>query len=317
MLTPELSVVICTHNPRPEYLSRTLAALAGQTLDRGGWELLVVDNASAAQVAERFDLSFHPRARVVREDTLGLTPARLRGIRETTGATLVLVDDDNVLAADYLAGALALAKEWPRLGVWGGQMLPEFEEPPAEWTRRYWNWIGLRKLERDLWSNVPNDLQTSPFGAGMCVRRPVAEEYARITASDPLRRSLDRTGGKLFAGGDSDLALTACDLGLGSGLFPRLTLTHLMPRGRLTEDYLLQLTEAMTYSSALLRFIREGEIPGTISRSDRLLKKYQSFFIPERDRRFDRAKQSGRESARREIERLQQAKATLANSSRS
>jgi glycosyltransferase involved in cell wall biosynthesis len=41
-----VSVIICTHNPRPHYLSRVPAALRSQTLPMEQWELLVIDNAS-------------------------------------------------------------------------------------------------------------------------------------------------------------------------------------------------------------------------------------------------------------------------------
>ena len=41
-----VSVAICTHNPRRDYLRRALAALEAQTLARDRWELVMVDNAS-------------------------------------------------------------------------------------------------------------------------------------------------------------------------------------------------------------------------------------------------------------------------------
>ena len=105
-LGPQLSVVICTHNPRTDYLGRCFAALEVQTLPRERWDLLVIDNACDEPLAPRLDLAWHPGARLVREDTLGLTPARLRGIQEATGPLLVFVDDDNVLDTDYLEVAL-------------------------------------------------------------------------------------------------------------------------------------------------------------------------------------------------------------------
>jgi glycosyltransferase involved in cell wall biosynthesis len=41
-----ISAVICTHNPRRDYLERTLQALKSQTLPLPDWELVIVDNAS-------------------------------------------------------------------------------------------------------------------------------------------------------------------------------------------------------------------------------------------------------------------------------
>ncbi|HTB63408.1 MAG TPA: glycosyltransferase family A protein, partial [Opitutales bacterium] len=91
----QISVLVCTHNPRADFMQRTLAALRAQTLLPYQWELIVIDNASQWPVAREFDFSWHPHARVVVESTLGLTPARLRAIREATAELLVFVDDDN------------------------------------------------------------------------------------------------------------------------------------------------------------------------------------------------------------------------------
>src|SRR4051812_49081425 len=102
---PGVSVIICAHNPRPDYLQRALDALKAQSLPQPQWELLLIDNASKEPLASAYDLSWHSRARHIRENELGLTAARLCGIRESTGELLVFVDDDNVLAPDYLANA--------------------------------------------------------------------------------------------------------------------------------------------------------------------------------------------------------------------
>jgi glycosyltransferase involved in cell wall biosynthesis len=297
MSVPGISVIVCTHNPRTEYLSRVIGALAAQTLPREQWELVLVDNASEQPLAAP------ENGRVTREATLGLTHARLRGIAETTGEVIVFVDDDNVLAPDYLAHAATIGREWPQLGTWGGQAFPEWHEAPQEWTRRFWNWIGIREFRGDLWSNIPNDTRTAPFGAGMCVRRKVAEAYAHSLATDPVRRALGRTGTRLTGSEDSDLAFTACDLGLGNGIFERLTLTHLMPARRTEEDYLLQLIESQTFSHTMLLH-RRGHTAVGPSRAQKLLHAWQSLFVDDRDRRFDAARARGRDAALVEIAKL-------------
>src|SRR4051794_9281864 len=133
MKGPELSVILCTHNPRSAFLAETLAGLRAQSLEMGRWELIVVDNASHPPLAP--DLTWHPEARTIREDRVGLTLARLCGFRAAKGELFVLVDDDNVLAPDYLALALDLAVKWPLLGAWGGQCMGRFKREPEPWTR--------------------------------------------------------------------------------------------------------------------------------------------------------------------------------------
>src|SRR6516164_4811858 len=103
-----VSVILCTHNPRPDYLDRVLASLRGQTLPAEQWEFLLVDNASNQLLAEIWDISWHSRRRHIREDELGLTAGRLRGIQESSGKLLVFVDDDNLLAPNFLEQAKAI-----------------------------------------------------------------------------------------------------------------------------------------------------------------------------------------------------------------
>jgi len=62
----EISVVICSHNPRVDYLARMLGALQAQTLPSSDWELLFVDNASSSRLEDICDLSWHPNARYIR-----------------------------------------------------------------------------------------------------------------------------------------------------------------------------------------------------------------------------------------------------------
>jgi len=105
--------------------------LAAQSLPRHQWELLLIDNASNPNVCENFDLSWHPAARCIPESKLGLTHARMRGIREAWADVLVFVGDDNVLGADYLENELQISEKYPLIGAWGGQTRGEYEiEPP-------------------------------------------------------------------------------------------------------------------------------------------------------------------------------------------
>jgi len=247
-----LSVIICTHNPRGDYFQRCIGALRGQKLPYNQWELVLVDNRSDEPVADRVDLSWHSRGHIVREETLGLTAARLRGIRESRGDLLVFVDDDNVLDVDFLEVALRTMEERPFLGSWSGQCRPAFEAPPPEWTRRYWGNLVIREFDHDIWSNLPRLPQSMPCGAGLCVRRNVAVHYLDLHESGKRSFQFDRSGKSLLSGGDNDLAACACGLGLGVGLIASLKLTHLISPERLTVDYIARLAEGIQYSSTLL-----------------------------------------------------------------
>jgi glycosyltransferase involved in cell wall biosynthesis len=292
----DLTVVICTHNPRQDYLDRVLKALQAQTLATERWELLVIDNASNSSVADRIDITWHPHSRCIREPKLGLTPARLRGIDAARGHLIVFVDDDNVLGADYLLNTDRIASQHPAMGVWGGSIVGEFEQTPPAWSKRYLPLLAIREITADKLSDVLPPHETTPCGAGLCVRRIVAEHYAKLVVSDGRRMSLDRKGKLLSSGGDTDLALVASDLGMGSGQFVALQLTHLIPAARLELTYLLRLIECMAYSHTVLHSLRHP-LPPMRSLAKYLFHQLRSLSMSPHDRKFFYAEQRGMDSA--------------------
>src|SRR6187402_2784061 len=147
--TLRVSVIVCTHNPRKPHLRAALDALQQQDLDACAWELVVVDNASTEPLSQWVDVRWHPNGRIVHEEALGLTRARLRGIKETQAPLLVFVDDDNVLASDYLTKALAVAGQHASLGIWSGSVELVFDEPPPAWTEKYWAFLVHRPIEQE------------------------------------------------------------------------------------------------------------------------------------------------------------------------
>ena len=288
------SLILCTHNPRPDYLAATVEGLRAQTLPGDRWEFLLIDNASAPGRDPKVDLSWHPHSRMIREETLGLTPARLRGIREAKGDLLVFVDDDNILDPDYLETAVRIAGERPFLGSWSGQCRPVFEEEPPEWTRRYWGNLVIRKFEQDTWSNMPRLGETMPCGAGLCVRKEVARFYLDLHETGKRAFQFDRTGDSLVSGGDNDLAACACDLGMGVGLIAALKLRHLIPPVRLTVDYLARLAEGIYFSAVILDAIRDGLATAEQRWKVRFREHLRSLAYPAPHRRIQLASLHGR-----------------------
>jgi glycosyltransferase involved in cell wall biosynthesis len=305
-----VSVIIPTYNPRADYLRRVIDALRQQTLLREQWEIVVVDNGSRvpleaaparqkdqepdrsedsvrisrgqtkslkdaqSEQAAEIDLSWHPHERVVREESLGLTFARLRGFAEAQGELIVMVDDDNLLAPDYLETAVRIAEERPMLGAFGGKCSPEFEAEPEPWLAARGKGLGLRdrgevpqlfpeetggglrdeegsqwkggKVETSKGERIRRRVtefpNCAPIGAGMVLRREAAAAYAerieqRTTGPRDNGTITDRKGDSLASGGDNDICLTVIEEGWQVGYLPQLQLTHLIPRQRMTLDY--------------------------------------------------------------------------------
>jgi glycosyltransferase involved in cell wall biosynthesis len=257
---PDIAVIICAHNPRKHYLRRVLDALENQTLPKQHWELLLIDNASSSPLASEWDLSSHPNSRHVMEPELGLSAARLRGMRESGSDVLVFVDDDNVLEPGYLSTALRIGLEWPLLGTWGsGSTLPEYERQPPEDLKEFLPFLALRDIKLPRWGNV-SVADSTPWGAGLCVRREVASAYLAHNERSRIHIT-DRKGSALLSGGDVEISYVARDIGFGTGVFPELRLTHLIPEQRVKREYLLKMYQAGAATHMLLTYKWEGNDP--------------------------------------------------------
>ena len=254
---PALSVIIPAHNPHPGRLHRTLAGLRAQTLPADRWETLLVDNASApALAAADWNAAAPADFRLIAQPEPGLSQARHCGLSAARGEFAVLVDDDNVLAPDYLANLLDLFQANPRVGVLGGRSLPEFESVPPAWAAEFSSLLALRDL-----GNAPlrshglrptgasrNEYPVfAPIGAGMALRRAAWTVWldARQAAPNPIS---DRRGTELTSGGDNDIVLHAMRAGWEVGYFPSLALAHLIPAGRLEPGYLARLNRGIQRS---------------------------------------------------------------------
>jgi glycosyltransferase involved in cell wall biosynthesis len=249
----EVSVIIPTHNPNPERLRRVFAGLGAQTLPAGRWETILVDNASVPPVGP--PLAAPANLRLVPEPTLGLTAARRRGFAEGRAPLAVLVDDDNVLAPDYLENVVRIFGAHPELGAIGGRSLPEYERAPEPWQAEFLPLLALRdpgdqaRQSRGFppGNGAPREYpsETAPIGAGMALRQEAVRTW--LEAADRGGPS-DRRGGELTSGGDNDIVLTIMARGWEVGYFPELKLVHLIPASRLEAGYLARLNRGIQKS---------------------------------------------------------------------
>jgi glycosyltransferase involved in cell wall biosynthesis len=111
MTAPAVSIVVPTRN-KASRLRPTLACLAEQRLPASAMEVVLVDDGSVdntqevvAEAEERLPL------RVVSGPGAGRAAARNRGATHSRGEYLVFLDDDILVAPDFVAAHLAAARK--------------------------------------------------------------------------------------------------------------------------------------------------------------------------------------------------------------
>lgn len=147
MPEPLVSVVVSTYE-RPAQLGRLLAALRAQTLDRGRFEVVVVDNGSGPATGEllrleaaRGGLDLHVARR---DQTLGPSGGRNLGWRAASAPLIAFTDDDCEPEPEWLEVLLAKASEHPN-AIIQGRTCPE-SDAPASGNRLLTRTVSIERL---------------------------------------------------------------------------------------------------------------------------------------------------------------------------
>lgn len=104
-MTDLAASIIVPHFAQSDALRRCLESLERQTVGRGRFEIIVIDNATpggVADIAREF-----PRVIVLTETQRGAAPARNKGLAAARGDAIAFIDADCVAAPDWLAQGLA------------------------------------------------------------------------------------------------------------------------------------------------------------------------------------------------------------------
>ncbi len=118
---PTISVVVPTRN-RPAALGRCLSSLAQQDLPSESFEILVVDDGSAAPVTVDPAVSTRVRTRVLRQPHGGPAAARNVGVQKARGRFVAFTDDDCVAGRTWLSALVEALERSPGAGA-GGQVI--------------------------------------------------------------------------------------------------------------------------------------------------------------------------------------------------
>jgi glycosyltransferase involved in cell wall biosynthesis len=248
---PVVSVVLCTYRPNQKYLTRVLESLGRQNLPAADWELVLVDSASPEPVSALTQLPWPSRTKFVRAPEPGLALARKLGADAATSALIAFIDDDTVLAPDYLAAATAFLAHHTDVGAVSGRLSPEFEVPPPPWIREFNSLLALRDFgPTPLLSALISDAgaplaypEFAPIGPNVC-RRNSFQRFLQQCEKNPVHFQFGRKGASLASGEDNDFVISVLKAGERVAYCPDMHLTHLIPARRIDSDYLARLNRA-------------------------------------------------------------------------
>jgi glycosyltransferase involved in cell wall biosynthesis len=224
-MAPLIEIVICTYN-RANDLDRCLDKLARQEADIDAWSVTVVDNncsdSTPQVVARHQSLGNLPRLRCIHEARQGLTPARQRGIMASRAPWVAFVDDDCLVAPDWVSSALGCVLRHEDAAGVGGVVSPSWGGIPAAHVARH-GWLFAQQDHGQ--ADVPVE---SLVGAGMIVNRGALTDCGWV--DEPYLA--DRTGLGYTSGGDVEICFRMTSTGRRLWYCPCMRIEHVVSRQR-------------------------------------------------------------------------------------
>ncbi len=241
-----ISVIVCTYN-REKYLGACLELLANQSALSDQYEVIIVDNNStdetakiAAQVIEQ-----HPEVMMnyFLEESVGLSHARNRGIKEANGDILSFIDDDAFADHGYVKAMGDYFADHEEVSAIGGKIIPEYEGQEPQWMSKFL----LPLVAAVDMGDEPRPFPVSkfPIGANMAFRKSV---FTRLGAFDT---ALGRIAEDLGAGEEKDLFMKLKSADQPIHYVPAVLVRHIIPEKRLEEDYIRRMGQGVGRSEKM------------------------------------------------------------------
>ena len=235
---PRISIIVATYN-RAKQLLGTLESLVQQDLPAVEWECVVVDNNSKDDTQKLFSGFVEKHSefnlRIVREERQGLSFARNRGIEESRGEIIAIIDDDELVNKEFAKSYLEFFTKCDNAVVAGGRVVPNYPSGQPSWLSHFtekpianptdWG-DNIRKFPKG----------RIPAGGNMAFRREILLKYGGFDTT------LGRVGGKLTGGEESDLFERLANDGVEFWYVPDAIIYHIIAKEKLTTDYFKRLS---------------------------------------------------------------------------
>ena len=235
---PRLSIIVATYN-RAQQLLGTMETLVGQDIPAAEWECIVVDNNSKDDTQKCFDEFAKTHSefnlRIVREEKQGLSFARNRGIEESCGEIIAIIDDDELVNKDFARGYIELFDNYKNAVAAGGRVVPRYPSGKPSWLSHF---TEIPIANPTDWGNAIRKFPKGkiPAGGNMAFRREILLKYGGFDTS------LGRIGGKLTGGEESDLFERLANDGVEFWYAPDSIIYNIIGKEKLTHDYFKRLS---------------------------------------------------------------------------
>jgi len=239
-----LTVLICTHN-RKALLQRALDSL-NRANRPTGWlvDILLVANACTDETLKILN-SYRKKATernwlpltVLVEAIPGKSNALNRAIPELASDMVSFVDDDHRVDEDYLAGICSAAESYPKVRLFCGRILPDWDGSEPAWVHDKGPYrIYPLPVPLQDYGDTPHPLNKEgpiPGGGNLFLSTTLFDRIGGFSTK------LGPKGHNLGGGEDTDFILRALNSGEQLFFIPNVMQYHHVDTNRLRLRYLL------------------------------------------------------------------------------
>jgi len=231
----KFSIVICTYN-REKFLPGLFDSILSQTLDKELFEIVLINNNSTDNT-KNICLKFQKdnaqyNILYFEEYNQGLSYARNRGIKESSGTYITFADDDALLTPIFSLEACNYLDKHQDVGELGGPIKLKFLGQIPKWYNPWMaSLLGYFVPSREEYTMTTKN-KRYPRGSNMTFRNSVFKKCGDFNIK------LGRVGRIPVGGEEKDLAFRIIDAGLKIVYYPKVLVLHLVPEERTTMNFI-------------------------------------------------------------------------------
>jgi glucosyl-dolichyl phosphate glucuronosyltransferase len=229
---PFVSVIMPAYN-RAHMIGITLESFINQDYPKDRYEIIVSDNNST-DATKAVVLEWQSKSQVpityIFEGRQGVHYARNTAAKQSRGDILYYTDDDMIAEPDLLSEIVKVFDLDPMVGTATGRVLPKWEAQPPEWILQlcYNGYLSIFDELGDGMIIEDNDLGV--YSCHQAIRREV---FFKSGGYNPESTYTDYIGD-----GETGLNNKIRALGYKFGYNGKSVIHHMIPPGRMTQDYL-------------------------------------------------------------------------------
>jgi len=246
-----ISVLVSTYNGE-RTIGRFLLAISECEASGFDWELVVVNNASTDKTEEVIKTFFEKiPLKLLRYDIRGKNRALNYGLEHAMGDLLVFTDDYVLPNRDWLVSIKRRADCHVDVDLFGGPILPCWEEEPPLWLESSVP-LGIA------FALTSPDLKDGPvdprriWGPNMFVRRTVFDNGIKFN------ESVGPAPGQYVMGSETDFTSRAAAAGHLTWWCPDVQVRHIIKAEQVRRDWLLK--RAYRYGKTSFLLERQGTL---------------------------------------------------------